>query len=112
MNGPNMKAARIAVKKSQNKRLRNGSTNIMTNDPANQAVVAIYKTHAEAEAAMKELQRSDFDLRKLSIVGRDYHTEEYVVGYYTTGDRMRYWGEQGAFWRGVWVLLCGSAFYS
>ena len=34
----------------------------------NSAVVAIYKSHAEAEAGVKELQRSGFDMKKLSIV--------------------------------------------
>ena len=75
------------------------------------AVVAIYKSHSQAEDAVKELQRSGFDMGRLSIVGRDYHTDEHVVGYYNTGDRMKYWGKQGAFWGGVWALLFGSAFF-
>jgi hypothetical protein len=83
----------------------------MTKIHSNSAVVAIYKSHAEAEAAVKELQRSGVDMAQLSIVGRDYHTEEHVVGYYTAGDRMRYWGKQGAFWGGIWALLFGSAFF-
>ena len=77
----------------------------------NNATVAIYRSHAEAEAAIKELQRAGFDLKKLSIVGRDYHTEEHVVGYYNAGDRMKYWGKNGAFWGGIWGLLFGSAFF-
>ena len=48
----------------------------------NNAVVAIYKSHAEAGAAIKELQRSGSDMKKLSIVGRDYHTDDHVAGYY------------------------------
>ena len=75
----------------------------------NNAVVAIYKSHAEAEAAIKELQHSGFDMKKLSIVGRDYHTDENVVGYYNTGDRMKYWGTRGAFWGGLWGWLFSSA---
>src|ERR1017187_1852281 len=75
------------------------------------AVVAIYETHPQAEEAMKELQRSGFDMNKLSIVGKEYHTEEHVVGYYNTGDRMRYWGKLGAFWGGLWGFLLGSAFF-
>ena len=77
----------------------------------NNAVVAIYKSHAEAETAVKELQQSGFDMKKLSIVGRDYHTDEHVVGYYNAGDRMKYWGKMGAFWGGFWGLLFGSAFF-
>ena len=76
------------------------------------AVVAIYDTHSHAEEALKELQRSGFDMKKLSIVGKDYHTEEHVVGYYNTGDRMKRWGKTGAFWGGFWGLLFGSAFFA
>lgn len=75
------------------------------------AVVALYDTHEKAEAAVRELERSGFDMRKLSIIGKDYQTEEDVVGYYTTGDRMKAWGRTGAFWGGLWGLLFGSAFF-
>jgi hypothetical protein len=77
----------------------------------NNAVVAIYKSHPEAEAAIKELQQAGFDMKKLSIVGRDYHTDEHVVGYYTTSDRMKYWGGVGAFWGWIWGCLFGSALF-
>jgi hypothetical protein len=77
----------------------------------NNAVVGVYNSHTEAEAAVKELQRSGFDMQKLSIVGKDYHTEEYVIGYYNAGDRMKFWGKLGAFWGGFWGLLFGSALF-
>src|SRR5216684_3976723 len=79
--------------------------------PDNNAVIGIYTTHTEAEAAIKELQKAEFNLRKLSIVGKDYHTEEHVVGYYNRGDRMKYWGKTGALWGGLWGLLFGAAFF-
>src|SRR5579862_7991121 len=75
------------------------------------SVVAIYETHTQAEQAVKELQKSGFDMKKMSIVGRDYHTDEQVVGYYNAGDRMKYWGKMGAFWGGIWGLLFGAAFF-
>jgi len=75
------------------------------------AFVAIYKSHAEAEVAVKELEMSGFDMKKLSIVGRDYYTDEHVVGYYTTQSRMKYWGKMGAFWGGIWGMLYGSAVF-
>jgi hypothetical protein len=75
------------------------------------SVVAVYATHAEADQAVKELQRGGFDMHKLSIVGKGYHTDEHVVGYYSTGDRMKYWGKVGAFWGGFWGLLFGSALF-
>src|ERR1035441_4807609 len=75
------------------------------------SVVAVYETHGQAEEAVKELQRSGCDMKRLSIVGKDYHTDENVVGYYNAGDRMKYWGKQGAFWGGLWGMLFGSAFF-
>ena len=76
------------------------------------SVVAIYGTHTQAEEAVKELQRSGCDMKKLSIVGKDYHSDENVVGYYNAGDRMKYWGKQGAFWGGLWGMLFGAAFFA
>ncbi|MGC9195466.1 MAG: general stress protein [Syntrophobacteraceae bacterium] len=74
------------------------------------SVVGIYNTHTEAEAAVKELQKSGFDMKQLSVVGKDYHTEENVVGFYNAGDRMKFWGKLGAFWGGMWGLLFGAFF--
>jgi uncharacterized membrane protein len=75
------------------------------------ATVAVFETHAEADEAVKELQKAGFDMKKLSVVGKDYHTEEQVVGYYNAGDRMKHWGKLGAFWGGLWGLLFGAAFF-
>ncbi|MBW4038966.1 MAG: DUF1269 domain-containing protein [Acidobacteria bacterium] len=74
-------------------------------------VVAVYKTHEQAEAAVKELQSSGVDMQALSIAAKDTHTDEHVVGYYNAGDRMKYWGKMGAFWGGFWGLLFGSALF-
>lgn len=81
----------------------------MTSDK--NSVVAIFESHDRAEDAIRELEKSGFDMKKLSIVGKDFHTEENVVGYYTTGERMKYWGKLGAFWGCFWGMLFGSAFF-
>ena len=75
------------------------------------SVVAMFDHHAQAEEAVKQLQQTRFDMKNLSIIGKGYHTEENVVGYYTSGDRMKYWGTNGAFWGAIWGLLFGSAFF-
>src|ERR1700690_4191832 len=95
MNGPRMTACRRGGKK------------MVKED----SVVAVYRQHDEADRAVKELQRGGVDMRKLSVVGKGYHTDEQVLGYYNTGDRMKYWGKMGAFWGGFWGLLFGSAFF-
>ena len=75
------------------------------------SIVAIYGTHLEAEKALKSLQGSGFDMKQLSIVGKDYHSEEHMIGFYNTGDRMKFWGKRGAFWGGLWAMLFGSALF-
>jgi uncharacterized membrane protein len=76
-----------------------------------EAVVAVYDTHDAAEKAVRDVQKAGFDMQKLSIIGKDYQTEEAVVGYYSTGGRMKAWGARGAFWGGLWGMLFGSAFF-
>lgn len=76
----------------------------------NNAAIATFDTHTEAELAIKELQKSGFDMKKLSIIGKGYHSEEHPVGFYATGDRVKSWGGIGAFWGSIWGLLVGSAF--
>ena len=87
--------------------------NVALKQMANESnsAVAIFNTHLEAEEAVKELQTSGYDMKKLSIMAKDYHSEEHIVGYYNTGDRIAYWGKLGAFWGGLWGFLFGSAFF-
>ncbi|NOY91763.1 MAG: DUF1269 domain-containing protein [Deltaproteobacteria bacterium] len=75
------------------------------------ALVATFNTHVEAEVAVKELDKSGFEMKKLSIIGKDYHEEDDVIGYYNTGSRMKTWGKFGAFWGSLWGFLVGSAFF-
>ena len=77
----------------------------------NSAVVRVYDPQTETELTIKELQRSGFDMNKLSIVGKDYHAEERAIGYDNAGDRMKVWRQLGDFWGGLSGLLLGSAFY-
>ena len=77
----------------------------------NNSVVAIFESHNQAADAVRELQKDGFDMKKISIVGKDYHTDEHVIGYYNARDRVMYWGTLGAFWGGLWGMLFGSAFF-
>jgi hypothetical protein len=73
--------------------------------------VYIFNTHLEAEEAVKTLSKSGYDVKKLSIIGKGYHTEETPIGFYTMGDRIKTWGGMGAFWGGMWGLLVGPAVF-
>ena len=86
------------------------STSAQTDDlAAKDKIVAVYGTHESAERAVRTLENDRFDMRLLSIVGRGYHTDEQVLGYYNTGDRVRFWGKLGAFWGALTGVLFGSA---
>ena len=76
-----------------------------------EVTVAICDSHEKAEKVVKELQESGFDMKKLSIVGKDYHEEDKVIGFYNTGDRMKNWGSAGAFWGGIWGFVFGAGFF-
>lgn len=73
-------------------------------------VVAIFDEHAAAEAAIKQLAGAGFAMKQLSVVGKGYHTEEKVVGFYNAGDRIRFWGSRGAVWGALWGLFVGGLF--
>lgn len=73
--------------------------------------VYVFNTHIEAEEAVKALSKSGYDVKKLSIIGKGYHTEETPIGFYTMGDRIKSWGGIGAFWGGIWGLLIAPAVF-
>jgi hypothetical protein len=73
-------------------------------------VIAVFDDHESAEAAIKRLTAAKFEMKNLSVVGKGYHTEEKVVGFYNMGDRVKFWGGRGAFWGGLWGLFFGGLF--
>jgi hypothetical protein len=74
------------------------------------SVVAVFADHNAAEAAVKKLTAAGFEMKALSVVGKGFHTEEKVVGFYNIGDRVKFWGVRGAFWGGLWGLFFGGLF--
>jgi hypothetical protein len=74
------------------------------------AVIAVFTDHQAAESAVKKLTAAGFEMKNLSVVGKGYHTEEKVVGFYNMGDRVKFWGMRGAFWGGLWGLFLGGLF--
>jgi len=73
-------------------------------------VVAVFTDHQAAERAVKELTAAGFEMKHLSVIGKGYHTEEKVVGFFNAGDRVKFWGARGAFWGGLWDLFFGGLF--
>ncbi len=77
---------------------------------AKDATIGIFIDHQSAEAAIKKLVAGGFGMKDLSIVGKGFHTEEKVVGFYNAGERIVFWGNRGAFWGGLWGLFFGGVF--
>jgi hypothetical protein len=72
------------------------------------AVVAVYDKHDTAEVAIRKIAEAGLDMKHFSIIGKGYHSEEQVIGFYSAGDRVKFWGSRGAYWGGLWGLLFGG----
>jgi hypothetical protein len=83
----------------------------MTTTSSTESVVAIYQTHLAAEGALKAVQQAGVDMRHLSIVAKGFNSEQHALGFYTSGDRMKYWGGRGVLWGALWGTLFGSALF-
>lgn len=70
--------------------------------------IGVFADHGTAEAAIRKLGAGGFAIQDLSIVGKGYHTEEKVIGFYNVGDRVQFWGSRGALWGALWGLFFGG----
>ena len=73
-------------------------------------VVGIFADHPSADTAIRKLASEGFAMTDLSVVGKGYHTDEKVIGFYNMGDRVKFWGSRGALWGGLWGLFFGGLF--
>jgi hypothetical protein len=71
----------------------------------------VFSTRTEADTAVRSLGKAGFDLKKLSLIGKGYHSDEHPIGFYTVGDRIKAWGATGAFWGGIWGMLLAPAVF-
>ena len=74
----------------------------------NNAIVATFSDHTRAEDAVRKLAQGGLDIKHFSIIGKGYHKDEQVLGFYNAGDRMLSWGGTGAFWGGLWGVFFGG----
>ncbi len=77
------------------------------------AAIAILSSYLEVEAALKALHSSGLDMKKLSIIGKDYLSVDQAKDYYKAADCMNYWGKSGDFWGPLWgTTALVAALYS
>jgi hypothetical protein len=84
------------------------TTNAATLAQPGNSVVAVYANHEQVEEAAKALQHQGYDMTKISVVGKDYHTEDQVNGFYSVQGAMEELRKLGAFW----AELCGALYGS
>lgn len=78
--------------------------------PQENSVVGIYKNMADAEAAVRSLDKGGFPMKQISIVGQDLQSEKVVHGFITAGDIAKGGAGTGAWVGGLFGLLIGAAF--
>ena len=77
----------------------------------NDSVIAIYKSHEEAEEAVRKLEQGGIPINKISIIGRDFQLREDVQGYYRPSDAAKEGAGFGAWFGGLFGLLMGFGFF-
>ncbi len=70
-----------------------------------QAVVAIYAGHAEAEAAVQALAAAGVTMAHVSVAGRGRDGEQRSSGLYTSGGAVKHHGSHGGLWSALSNLL-------
>ena len=84
-------------------------------DSKRRLLLAMYPDLQAAEAAVTLLQREDFPMDRVSLLGRALgrasDAGDDPVGFYypQLGQRVRGWGKHGALWGSLWGLLAGAA---
>jgi uncharacterized membrane protein len=73
-------------------------------------VIGVYPDHASAEEAVRRLLKEGFNMKDVSIVGRDFQVSEEPVGFVSAGDYAAVGAGTGAWVGGLFGLLFGAAF--
>src|SRR5579872_2280722 len=76
-----------------------------------QSVVAAYKSHADAEEAVRRLYAGGIPMKHISIIGRDWQLREKVEGYYRPADAAKEGAAEGAWVGGLFGMLMGFGFF-
>lgn len=87
------------------------SSNTDTTPLGSHIVLGLFAMHEGADAAVRKLAAAGIALPAISIIGKNYHSEEQAAGFVNLGGRAWYFGKFGAFWGGLAGLLVGSGFF-
>ncbi len=73
----------------------------------NDALVATFARHREAETAIRRLDAAKLEMRHFSIVGKDNPVTKQVVNVYNADDLIRSWQRQGSMSDHLWGVFFG-----
>ena len=73
-----------------------------------QAVVATYRSHTDAEQAVRRLSEGGLPINLISIIGRNFETREDVQGFYRPADAALDGAGTGAWYGGLFGLMLGA----
>jgi hypothetical protein len=93
---------------SERRKRANGESLVSSED----SVARVYDRQEEVRSVVARLQAADFDMRKVSVVGKEDLGSQQVFGCYRDGAGMKYLGKSEKFWGPLWEVLCGWAFFS
>jgi hypothetical protein len=75
---------------------------------SDQSVVASYRDHTAAEAAVRRLAAGGLPVETISIIGRNFETREDIQGFYRPADAAREGAGTGAWFGGLFGLMLGA----
>jgi len=75
---------------------------------SDQAVVATYRSHFDAETAVRLLSDGGLPINQISIIGRNFETHEDIQGFYRPADAALDGAGQGAWFGGLFGLMLGA----
>lgn len=81
-----------------------GDHRALASEDERNAVVAVFGDLADAEDAVRTLERAGFDMTHLSIIAKGMTSERHVIGYDTAVRREGRWAR----WGGAWGVLFGA----
>lgn len=93
-------------------RLESDQGNVIPANSTKTHCVAVFERPQQAASAIRELHGAGFDMKRLSVVGRDCDYDERAADPNPSHDDAKYWGKEGTFWGGVFELLfCPASFF-
>jgi uncharacterized membrane protein len=77
----------------------------------NRVLIAVYPDEEKAKGVVTRLIDLNFQMDLISVLGKIHASGDDPLGIYSlnVGERMKAWGEHGAFWGGLWGMLAGAA---